>query len=98
MLVRKFFVNLALFVAYLAVFGHGHVLSAADKSNVPEISPFQVNELLGQPKTAIIDVRRTRSWWQSGKKILSAVREDPSKVDIWAHNYTKDMTLIFYCS
>ena len=95
---RKFFVNLALFCTYMALFGHGPGLSAADKSDVPEISPTQVKELLGQPKTAIIDVRRTRSWWQSGKKILSAVREDPSKVDIWAHNYTKDMTLIFYCS
>jgi len=98
MSVQKFFVNISLFFAYLAILGHGPVLSAAENSNVPEISPSQVKELLGQPKTAIIDVRRFRSWWQSGKKILSAVREDPSKVDQWAQNYTKDMTLIFYCS
>ena len=98
MSVQKFFVNLTLFFAYLAIFGHGPVLSAADKSNVPEISPTQVKVLLGQPKTAIIDVRRPRSWWQSGKKILSAIREDPSNVDKWAQNYAKDMTLIFYCS
>lgn len=98
MSVQKFFVTLTLFFAYLTIFGHATVLSAAEKSNVPEISPSQVKELLGQPKTAIIDVRRFRSWWQSDKKILSAVREDPSKVDQWAQNYTKDMTLIFYCS
>jgi len=98
MSVQKLFVNLALFCAYLAIFGHGPVLSADDESTVPEISPTQVKELLGQPKTAIIDVRRSRSWWQSSKKILSAVREDPSKVEQWAQNYNKDMTLIFYCN
>jgi hypothetical protein len=96
--VRRVLMLLALFCAYPAIYGHGSVWSAADKSNVPEISPTQVKELLGQPKTVIIDVRRLRSWWQSGKKILSAVREDPSNVDKWARNYTKDMTLIFYCS
>ena len=96
--VRRVLMLLALFCAYPAIYGHGPVWSAADKSNVPEISPTQVKELLGQPKTVIIDVRRLRSWWQSGKKILSAVHEDPSNVDKWARNYTKDMTLIFYCS
>jgi len=95
---QKFFVNVTLLIAYLVIFAHGPALAAADKNNVTEISAAQVKELLGQPKTAIIDVRRSRSWWQSGKKILSAVREDPSKVDKWAQNYTKDMTLIFYCS
>jgi hypothetical protein len=98
MSVQKFIVNFTLFIAYLVIFTHGLALAAAEKGNVPEISATRTKELLGQPKTAIIDVRRSRSWWQSGKKILSAVREDPTKVDKWAQNYTKDMTLIFYCS
>jgi hypothetical protein len=44
----------------------------------------------------IIDVRKYRNWWRSSKKILSAVREEPSKVDQWAQKYPKDKSLIFY--
>jgi hypothetical protein len=63
---------------------------------VNRISADQVNQLLGQPDTVIIDVRKSRNWWRASKKIFSAVREDPSKIDQWALKYAKNQTLIFY--
>jgi hypothetical protein len=71
--------------------------SAADnEENVPAISVHQVKQLLNKSDTIIIDVRKYRNWWRSSQKILSAVREEPSKVDQWAQKYPKDKSLIFY--
>jgi hypothetical protein len=71
--------------------------SAADNDkNVPAISVYQVKMLLNNSDVIIIDVRKYRNWWRSNKKILSAVREDPSKVDQWAQKYSKGNSLIFY--
>ena len=71
--------------------------SAADNDkNVAAISVHQVKQLLNNSDAIIIDVRKYRNWWRSSKKILSAVREDPSKVDQWAQKYPKDKSLIFY--
>ena len=71
-------------------------LHASDTKDVPRISAGQVSQLLGQADTVIIDVRKLRNWWRSSKKILTAVREDPSKVDQWAKKYTQNQSLIFY--
>ena len=71
--------------------------SAADNDkNVPTISVHQVKMLLNNSDVIIIDVRKYRNWWRSSKKILSAIREDPSKVHQWAQKYPKDKSLIFY--
>ena len=72
--------------------------AANDPANVPKISIDQLKNMLGKPDIVIIDVRTFRSWWQSEKKIATAVREDPAKVDQWAPKYAKDQTLIFYCT
>ena len=98
MLFKKYFLHGAIFLTCLLIIGNGSVLVAAEKYKVPEISVNQVRQMIGQPETVIIDVRRYRSWWRSRSKIVTAVREDPSQVDQWAQKYTKDMTLIFYCS
>jgi hypothetical protein len=98
MFFQKSFVHTAILSACLLITSHGSVLVAADKYKVPEISADQVKQMIGRPETAIIDVRRYRSWWRSSKKIATALREDPSRVDKWAQKYTKDRTLIFYCS
>jgi rhodanese-related sulfurtransferase len=74
------------------------VLLADDTGDVSRISADQVKKLLGHPDTVIIDVRTYRNWWRSSKKIPTATREDPSKVDQWIEKYVKDQTLIFYCS
>ena len=98
MFFQKYFVYAAFFFACLLITAHRSVLIAADKYKVPEISAAQVKQMIGRPETVIIDVRQYRSWWRSRWKIATAVREDPSRVDKWARKYTKDTTLIFYCS
>jgi hypothetical protein len=83
-------------IIFLMIFS-STVFSAADNDkNVPGISVDQVKQLLNNSDVIIIDVRKYRNWWRSSKKILSAVRENPSKVDQWALKYPKDKSLIFY--
>jgi hypothetical protein len=83
-------------IIFLLIFS-STVFSAADNDkNVPGISVDQVKQLLNNPDVIIIDVRKYRNWWRSSKKILSAVRENPSKVDQWAQKYPKNKSLIFY--
>ena len=84
--------------ALLMLFSQAVVLRAGDTGEIPRISAHQVKELLGRPDTVIVDVRTDRNWWRSSKKIPTAVREDPSRVDQWIEKYVKDQTLIFYCS
>jgi len=84
------------FLLMLLILGHASGLNASGTNSVSRISADQVNQLLGKPDTVIIDVRKPRNWWRSSKKILTAVREDHSKVDQWAAKYTKNQTLVFY--
>ena len=80
----------------MMILGHASWLNAGDTTSVPRISADQVNQLLGKPDTVIIDVRRPRNWWRTSKKILTAVHEDPSKVEQWAAKYAKNQALVFY--
>ena len=84
--------------AFLLVFSQAVVLLAGDTGEISRISAHQVKNLLGRPDTVVVDVRTYRNWWRSSKKIPTAVREDPSKVDQWMGKYVKDQTLIFYCT
>ena len=83
-------------IIFLLIFSSTGFLAADNDKNVPAISVDQVKMLLNNYDVIIIDVRKYRNWWRSSKKILSAVREDPSKVDQWVQKYPKDKTLIFY--
>jgi len=84
------------FIIFLLIFNSSDLSAADNDKNVPAISVHQVKQLLNNSDVIIIDVRKYRNWWRSSKKILSAVREDPSKVDQWAQKYPKDKSLIFY--
>ena len=83
---------------FMLIFGQIAVTVAGDTRDVSRISVHQAQVLLGHPDTVIIDVRKYRNWWRSSKKIPTAVREDPSKVENWIEKYGKNQTLIFYCS
>ena len=85
-------------ILVLLVCGQTSVALPDDNGEIPRITVAQVNTMLGRPDTVIIDVRTHRNWWRSSKKIPTAVREDPAKVDQWREKYPKDQTLIFYCS
>jgi hypothetical protein len=86
----------AIFTSTLLVIGLNPGLNASDTQSVTIICADQAKQLLGQPDTVIIDVRKPRNWWRTSQKILSAVREDPSKIDQWAQKYAKNQTFIFY--
>ena len=69
-------------------------LAADNDKNVPGISVHQAKQLLNDSDVIIIDVRKSRNYWRSSKKILSAVREDPSRVDQWAQKYRATRALV----
>ena len=92
----KLLLYLLNFISLLLILGPLHVLNASDAKSVSIISVDQVKQLMNKPDTVIIDVRKPKNWWRSSKKIFSAVREDPSKVDQWAVKYTQNQILIFY--
>ena len=96
MKLRKYLLYAISFLQILLILGPAPGLNASDTAGIPRITADQVNRLLGKPDTVIIDVRRPRNWWRTSKKVLSAVREEPSKVEQWARKYAKDQTLIFY--
>jgi len=83
-------------IIFLLIFSRTGVSAADNDKNVPGISVHQAKQLLNNSDVIIIDVRKYRNYWRSSKKILSAVREDPSTVDQWAQKYPKDKSLIFY--
>ena len=92
----KYLLHITILLILLLIFGPKPLMAAGDTKDVAKISVEHVKQLLGKPDIVIIDVRKPRNWWRSSKKIVNAVRQDPSKVDQWAQKYTKDQTLIFY--
>ena len=93
----KFFMRgTAACIIFLLIYSWTGFSAADNNKNVPAISVHQAKQLLNNSDVIIIDVRQYRNWWRSSKKILSAVREDPSKVDQWAKKYPKENSLIFY--
>ncbi|NNL76103.1 MAG: hypothetical protein HKO68_07185 [Desulfobacterales bacterium] len=85
-------------IVLLLISFHASFSGAGDTEKVARISAQQVNLMLGKPDTVIIDVRQGRNWWRSSKKISTAVRVNPKKLDQWIGKYTKDQKLIFYCA
>ncbi len=83
-------------IVFMLIFSATGVSAAGDDKNAPGISVHYVKQMLHNPDVVILDVRKHRNWWRSSKKILTAVRENPSEVDQWAQKYPKDKSLIFY--
>ena len=69
-----------------------------ETGEIAKISVHRLRDLLDRPDTVVLDVRTYRNWWRSSKKIPTAVRVDPTRVDQWRGKYGRDHTLIFYCS
>ena len=70
----------------------------ATAMDVPRISIHQAKQMVDDPDVVFIDVRTAKSYWRSASKITRAAREEPNAVKQWAAKYTKDKTLIFYCT
>ena len=98
LLLRDKFIGRVTFacIIFLLIFSWARGSAADNLKNIPGISIHQVKEQLNNSDVVIIDVRKYRNWWRSSKKILSAVRENPSNVGQWAQKYPKNKSLIFY--
>ena len=68
-------------------------------TSVQRIGKEQLESLLGDPGTAIVDVRSQRDWEGSDKKIPGALRQSPSKSDLsWAEAYDREKRMVLYCA
>ena len=67
-------------------------------SDAPRMTKEELRAKLGDKDIVVIDVRSGHDWEGSDSKIRGAVREDPQDVTPWARKYTKEKTIILYCS
>lgn len=67
-------------------------------SNIQLINKEDLKKMLDDPAVAVIDVRVERAWKSADTKIKGAVWEDPTDVAAWAGKYSKEKTLVLYCS
>ncbi len=74
------------------------VSRARASEDIPRMPPEELKAKLESPELVVIDVRVGPSWVISKEKIKGAVREDPLAVDSWADKYSKDKTIVLYCS
>jgi len=72
--------------------------TTATSKDVPLVTKSDLKSIMGNPDVIILDVRPEQQWKASELKIRGAVHENPTKVESWAKNYSKDKTLIFYCA
>lgn len=88
--------KLVILVLGLAIVSLFAPFAAADE--VPRMTKEQLKALLNDPDVVILDVRTSRDWKGSEKKIKGAIRENPKGFESWAHKYPKDKTLVLYCA
>jgi len=88
--------KLVILVLGLAIVSTLTPFAAADEA--PRMTKEQLKALLDDPDVVILDVRTSRDWKGSEKKIKGAVRENPKRFKSWAHTYSKEKTLVLYCA
>lgn len=90
---------LKIFVPALALaFLSGMLLPAWAAQEVALMTTAQLNEILAEPDTYVLDVRAGRDWNASEFKIQGAHRADPGAFDSWSAQFPKDGTLVLYCA
>ena len=76
----------------------GVLSSVSFSQEPPRISKEELKTMLGDPNVIILDVRIDDEWKASDKKIQGATWKNPEKIKSWLKQYSKDKTLVFYCS
>lgn len=66
--------------------------------DVPKITKEELKAMLGDPTVVILDVRASRDWNRTDRRIKGAARENPRLFESWADKYAKDNTLVLYCA
>ena len=67
-------------------------------AQVPKMTKEALKARLDDPAIRVIDVRVPKSWGKSTSKIKGAIRENPEEVLTWFQEYSKDKTIVLYCS
>jgi predicted sulfurtransferase len=65
---------------------------------VPRMQADELKSRLGDPAYVVIDIRAAGDWKASSAKIKGAIRETNENVSDWASNYSKDKTVVLYCT
>ena len=74
------------------------VITTNVHAGVNKVSVDELFQMLGEPGTVIIDVRKNSDWEKSNRKIQGAVRENPWKTEEWFADYPKDKKYVLYCA
>jgi len=98
---KKTFISLWILIGILFLLSGmaGTARAMGKGAEVPPVTKEQLLSMMGKPDVVILDVRESGSWKRSKQKIQGAVREDPEKdIQGWVDKYSKEKTLVFYCS
>jgi hydroxyacylglutathione hydrolase len=90
---RSRFWAMALAVSLVLAF----VCSCGDGEKPPLLDQENVKSSLSDHEVIILDVRASKDWNVSDKKIKGAMRQDPDEVATWAVNLPKNKKIILYC-
>jgi predicted sulfurtransferase len=88
--------KLIILVLGLAIVGMLTQIVVAEE--VPRMTKEKLKTMLDDPDVVILDVRTSRDWKGSEKKIKGAIRENPKRFESWARKYSKEKTLVLYCA
>lgn len=58
----------------------------------------ELQNILANENTYVLDVRAGRDWNSSELKILGAHRADPESIASWASQFPQNGTLVLYCA
>lgn len=83
---------------FLYLVGFGLAAARAGASDAPRMTKEDLLALLGRPDVVVVDVRTERQWEGSREKIPGAVREDPRDAASWGARYSKEKTIVVYCT
>jgi hypothetical protein len=62
----------------------------------PLLDKTMIKSWLSDREVIILDVRASKDWNVSDKKIQGAVRHDPDEVKTWAANLPEDKKIVLY--
>jgi len=89
---RKWLAGIAIFTVFMATW---QICNAREDELM---SKDELKSLLGNSDVVVMDVRTGNDYKSSPIKIQGAVRENPIDVKNWAAKYSKDKTIVLYCS
>jgi predicted sulfurtransferase len=72
--------------------------AGAGSENAPRLDKETMKSWLNDPQVILLDVRASKDWEGSDKKIKGAVRQDPKEVKTWAAALPKDKKIVLYCA